>query len=222
MLRYKCLVLDHDDTTVMSTATVHYPSFVEVLRALRPGRAMTLGEYNRLCFDPGFERMCYDLLGFTAEEMAWQLDHWQRYVENHVPPFQPGMPGLIRRQKAEGGLLCVVSQSYARFVERDYAAAGLPLPDRTLGWELGSERQKPHPDPLLLLMAEFSLAPSEILVVDDLKPGFDMARAAGCGCAAALWAHADEPEMRRLLTGDADALPMPTVRALADWLFGAE
>ena len=101
MLRYKCLVLDHDDTAVMSTATVHYPSFVEVLRALRPGRAMTLGEYNRLCFDPGFERMCCDLLGFTAEEMAWQLDHWQRYVENHVPPFQPGMPGLIRRHKAE-------------------------------------------------------------------------------------------------------------------------
>ena len=29
MLKYRCLVLDHDDTTVDSTATVHYPCFVE-------------------------------------------------------------------------------------------------------------------------------------------------------------------------------------------------
>ena len=32
MTRYKCLVLDHDDTAVMSTQAVHYPSFVEVLK----------------------------------------------------------------------------------------------------------------------------------------------------------------------------------------------
>ena len=199
MTRYKCLVLDHDDTAVMSTQAVHYPSFVEVLKKLRPGYTMTLQEYNHLCFDPGFERMCYDLLRFTPEEMAWQLAHWQRYVESRVPPFHPGVPALIRRQKAEDGLVCVVSQSYARFVERDYAAAELPLPDRTLGWELGSELQKPHPDPLYMLMNEFGLSPADILVIDDLKPGFDMAQAVGCACAAALWGHADDPDMQRMM-----------------------
>ena len=33
-LRYKCLVLDHDDTVVNSTATVHYPCFVEYMENL--------------------------------------------------------------------------------------------------------------------------------------------------------------------------------------------
>ena len=31
MLKYPCLVLDHDDTVVASEATVNYPCFVEVL-----------------------------------------------------------------------------------------------------------------------------------------------------------------------------------------------
>lgn len=219
MTRYKCLVLDHDDTAVMSTAAVHYPSFVETLQALRPGGTMTLSEYNRLCFDPGFERMCYDLLHFTQDEMAWQLTHWQRYVEAHVPPFHPGMPEVIRRQKAEGGLVCVISQSYSRFVRRDYEAAGLPPPDRTLGWELGPDMQKPHPAPLRTLMAEYSLSPSDVLVVDDLKPGFDMARAVGCACAAALWGHADDPAMLRLMQSDGDVLPLSNPRKLYEYLF---
>ena len=31
-MRYKCLVLDHDDTLVNSTATMHFPCFCEVLK----------------------------------------------------------------------------------------------------------------------------------------------------------------------------------------------
>lgn len=222
-LRYKCLVLDHDDTAVMSTPAVHYPSFMEALKHLRPGLKMSRTEYNRLNYDPGFEKMCCNVLGFTREEMAWQLRHWQDYVETRVPPFYPGMDEVIRRQKAAGGLLCVVSQSYARFVERDYASAGLPLPDRVLGWELGSEKQKPHPDPLLMLMREFGLKPADILMVDDLKPGFDMARAAGCDCAAALWAYTDDPDMQRLvLAGCPEAVPLYTVNDLAAYQFPEE
>ena len=34
-MRYQCLVLDHDDTVVDSTASVHYPAFMETLRRLR-------------------------------------------------------------------------------------------------------------------------------------------------------------------------------------------
>ena len=34
MLKYPCLVLDHDDTVVRSTPTIHYPAFVETLKAL--------------------------------------------------------------------------------------------------------------------------------------------------------------------------------------------
>ena len=37
-LRYRCILIDHDDTAVDSTEAVHYPAHVEALRILRPGR----------------------------------------------------------------------------------------------------------------------------------------------------------------------------------------
>jgi len=43
-LKYPCLVLDHDDTTVNSTATVHYPCFVEYMAKYFPHVHMTLEE----------------------------------------------------------------------------------------------------------------------------------------------------------------------------------
>ncbi|MBQ7455057.1 MAG: HAD family hydrolase [Clostridia bacterium] len=220
MTRYRCLVLDHDDTAVMSTPAIHFPSFLDTLARLRPGTEMTIGEYSRLCFDPGFERMCYEVFHFTPEEMAWQLENWQRHVERQIPPFHAGMPELIRRQKAAGGLVCVISQSYSRFVLRDYAAAGLPAPDLCIGWEIGSALQKPNPYPLRETLRRFRLSPANALVVDDLKPGYDMARAAGCDFAAALWAYADDPEMQlRVLSGCPGAIAAYTPQEIESLLF---
>ena len=31
-MRFRCLVMDHDDTTVNSTATIHFPSFLAYLK----------------------------------------------------------------------------------------------------------------------------------------------------------------------------------------------
>ena len=45
MLNYRCLVLDHDDTVVRSEETVNYPSFLEALKVLRPGRTCLLYTY---------------------------------------------------------------------------------------------------------------------------------------------------------------------------------
>ena len=77
-LRYQCLVLDHDDTVVNSTATVNFPAFLETLQRLRPelAKSMTLEDYFRYNFDPGFTSLCYDILHFTEEEMQLQLEHW--------------------------------------------------------------------------------------------------------------------------------------------------
>lgn len=192
MTRYRCLVLDHDDTAVMSTPCIHYPSFRDTLAHLRPDVTLSLDEYVQLNFTLGFEKLCFEKLHFTQEEMDWQLENWQRYVRAAIPDFHPGIKEIITRQRAEGGLVCVVSHSYSHFVLRDYAHAGIPAPDCVLGWEEGSEKQKPHPWPLEEIMRRYQLDPGDILMVDDLKPGFDMARAAGCDFAAALWAYEDE------------------------------
>jgi len=57
-MKYKCLVLDHDDTVVNSTATVNFPSFMNVLKKLRPGFSLTLDEFLRYNFEPGFSSFC--------------------------------------------------------------------------------------------------------------------------------------------------------------------
>ena len=40
MLKYPCLVLDHDDTAVKCEITVNYPCFLLALEKFRPGETM--------------------------------------------------------------------------------------------------------------------------------------------------------------------------------------
>ncbi len=44
-MKYKCLILDRDDTIVDSTRTVNFPAFLDSLSKLRPGVTMTCDEY---------------------------------------------------------------------------------------------------------------------------------------------------------------------------------
>ena len=46
MLKYPCLVLDHDDTVVQSEATVNFPYFVYILDQFRPGTKITLRHHD--------------------------------------------------------------------------------------------------------------------------------------------------------------------------------
>ena len=68
-MRFPCLVLDHDDTVVNSTAVIHFPSFLAYLAQVRPGLSYTLDDYFRKNFDPGIIPLFKDELGFTDEEL---------------------------------------------------------------------------------------------------------------------------------------------------------
>ncbi len=188
-MKYRCLVFDHDDTVVNSTATIHHPCFVEYLREFYPGETMDLEEYFLLNFEPGFIPMCRERYAMTDADLAFEARYWQDYVQNHVPRAYPGIREIMERQKAEGGLLCVVSHSFDYNIRRDYAANSLPEPDAVYGWERPERERKPWPFPLEDIMRCFSLRPDEVLMIDDLKPGYDMARAAGVDFAAVGWSN---------------------------------
>ena len=83
----------------------------------------------------------------------------------------------------------MVSHSVKTNILRDYAANDLPEPDAVFGWEMPREQRKPAPYPVERIREMFNLRPAECLVVDDLKPGLDMAGAAGVDFACAAWAH---------------------------------
>lgn len=189
--KYKCLVLDHDDTVVDSSASIHYPSFVEYLKIARPHLAdkYTLDEYFEKNFAPGILELFTEEIGLSEEELKEEELFWREYVKNHIPNAYEGMAEIIADFKAQGGIVAVDSHSVTENIVRDYKANNLPDPDIIYGWDIPKEMRKPAPGTLFDLMEKYNLNPEEILVVDDLKPGYDMAKAAGVDIAAAGWAH---------------------------------
>ncbi len=197
-MNYKALILDHDDTVVDSTATVHYPAFVAFMEQLRGGTDITLEQYFAWNFDPGVLPFFRDIVGLSEEEMVAEEAFWREFVRHHVPTVYPGMHSLMHRFKEAGGLLCVVSHSFGDYIRRDYIANALPEPDIVFGWETPEAVRKPKPHSVWEIEARFGLKPEEILVVDDLKPGYDMAKEAGVPFAAAGWAN-DIPSIENFM-----------------------
>ena len=197
-MRYKCLVFDHDDTVVNSTATIHYPSFLNYLAQYRPGMSCSLEKYFLRNFEPGFIPMCREDYDMTDADLDIEVRFWQEYVEEHIPAAYGGIREIMLRQKAEGGLICVASHSLEKNIRRDYAANDLPQPDLVFGWDLPMEQRKPNPFALEEIMRIYRLGPEELLMIDDLKPGYDMAVRCGVDFAAAGWAN-DIEEIERFM-----------------------
>ena len=217
MLKYPCLVLDHDDTTVNSTATVHYAAFVEYMKMYHPDKILSLEDYFRYNFHPGVIPMFTEICGMTEAEMLEEEAFWNEYVQHHVPEAYPGIREILEEQRKRGGKICVVSHSFSENIRRDYRENNLPEPDMIFGWESPKELRKPSVWPLEQIMKAFGFAPEELLVVDDLKPGYDMARTAGVPFAAAGWAN-DIEEIEQFMRKNC-GLYFKTVPELYRYLF---
>lgn len=217
MIRYRCLVLDHDDTVVRSEETVNFPSFQEALSFLRPKEKMTREEFSYECFFTGFFEMCHDKFHFTEEEHRWQMDFWTEYVRTHVPPPYEGIRPLLQRFRAEGGLICVSSHSGVENITRDYQTHFGFVPDQIFGWELGEEKRKPAPYALEEIMRIYQLAPKDLLMVDDMKPGYMMATACNVAFACAGWSHSD-PRIMHFMRENSD-IYLETTAELGKILF---
>jgi phosphoglycolate phosphatase-like HAD superfamily hydrolase len=77
------------------------------------------------------------------------------------------------------------------------------VPDLIFGWDLEAPKRKPNPYPIIEIMKKFDLNNHEILVVDDLKPGLDMARSCNITFAAAGWSHVI-PEIKSYMEINSD------------------
>ena len=200
MMKYKCLVLDHDDTAVASEASINYPCFLLVLDRFRPGMPhMDLDTFTRWCFDPGFAGVMRQYYHFNDQEMQDEFQMWLDYVKEHIPPAYPGMKEIILEQKRQGGYVCVVSHSGRENILRDYRHHFGIEPDMIFSWEDPEEQRKPSTYPLEKIMETYGLTPADLLVVDDLKPGCDMAKNTGVEIAYAGWGRKNVPEIGQLM-----------------------
>jgi len=197
VLPYRCLILDHDDTAVDSTARVHHPAHVAGMAALRPGLPpLDLEGWFLKNFDPGIGVYLRDELRLSAGELEQELAIWREHTRALDPPFYPGFLETLRAFRARGGIITVVSHSEADVVRRHYRAAARaapasqPLePDLVFGWEQEEHRRKPSPWPAREVLRTFGLQPAQALIVDDLKAGVLMGQRGGVAVAAAGWGH---------------------------------
>ncbi len=218
MLKYPCLVLDHDDTVVQSETTINYPYFCYILDQFRPGQTITLQEYTQGCYSPGFAGMCREKYNFTVQELVDEYNGWKEHIRTHIPAPFAGIDRIIHRQKAEGGMICVVSHSSAENITRDYRTHFGVLPDAIYGWDLPAHQRKPSPHPLEHIMRTYGFTQKELLVVDDLKPACEMSRAAGVEIAFAAWGKREYPDITREMSGLCDYTFYNT-QALETFLF---
>jgi phosphoglycolate phosphatase-like HAD superfamily hydrolase len=190
-MKYRCIILDHDDTAVDSTAGIHYPAHIETMRQLRPtSDIVTLDGWLLKNFHPGIMTFLRDELQFNEYEMDREYTIWQDYTKTRQPDFYPGFLEIIREYKELGGRVAVVSHSTEEFILRDYSRVGAhDIPEIIYGWHHEEEKRKPSPYPVQRILEKFNLSPDEALIIDDLKPAVLMARSSGVRVAGAGWGH---------------------------------
>jgi hypothetical protein len=97
------------------------------------------------------------------------------------------MSDIISEFQNEGGIVTVVSHSESHEIVEDYRRENILVPELVFGWELGLEKIKPSTYPVDTIINNYDLDRSEILVLDDLRPGLEMANKAKVPFATAGW-----------------------------------
>ena len=172
------------------------------MEQLRPGLPkVSLETWFEKNFEPGILSFLVDELGLTTEELALEHRIWREFTSRETPHFYPGFLEALAAYRERGGHIAVVSHSEEHVIRAHYGGAANGhgvVPDLVFGWDLEPDRRKPNPWPVLETLRHFDLEPRDILVLDDLKPGIDMAAAAGVDAAAAGWSH-DIPKIREFM-----------------------
>lgn len=197
MLKFPCLVLDHDDTVVQTERTIGYPYFRDYIERIRPGQTLTFAEYVRDCNNMVFADMCREKWQFTEEELMEEYLGWKAYSRIHTPEVCPGIDRIIKRQKELGGMVFVASLSTKEIIERDFLHHFGFLPDGIYDYDLPADKRKPNHYALRDIMHKHGFAPEQMLMVDDMKLGWQMANSVGVPTAFAGWSKADFPELTK-------------------------
>ncbi len=203
-MRFKCLVLDHDDTAVNSSKELHYPAYREIMPKLRPeAELLSFDAFMSKSFAPGFSEYLRAEFGFSDDEIETEYRMWAEFIGERRVSFFQGFPELIKAYQSAGGITAVVSYSMSDVIAKDYKGQGINIGE-IFGNELEASKNKPNAYPIEFLMRKHGLRADEILVLDDLGFGEAMARNAGAGFAYAAWSHGNIKEINDYMRANAD------------------
>ncbi|MCL2792769.1 MAG: HAD family phosphatase [Spirochaetaceae bacterium] len=223
-LRYKCLFLDHDDTSVNSTPILHHRAHVEIMKIMRPDTLpLSLDDWFRKNFEPGIMEYLKNDLSMSDEEIRIEYGIWREYAEKTVSDFFPGIIEILIEYRNRGGKVVVVSHSDKDLIERDYKTNGFFggesfLPDMIFGWTTDATKRKPHPWPVISSLEALGIEAKDSIILDDLKPGILMGKNSGVDAVTAGWGH-NIPEIKQYMTANTIAY-CSTVEEFRGFLLG--
>lgn len=219
-MKYKCLVLDHDDTAVKSTPEIHYPIYLRTIKMFKPDHElMSMEDFMRASFYPGLYDYYLNVLKLTKEQLDEESRIWHEQVKNVTPHFHEGFDRIVFDFKKAGGVIAVSTQSHREVVLRDYKERLNFIPDFVYGYEDGLDKIKPNPYPIFDIEKKTGIKPSEILMIDDLRTGLEMAKAGGCDFVASGWSHF-VPEIRDYMKANSKHY-FSTTEELYNFIFNA-
>lgn len=217
--RFKALIVDHDDTTVDSSRSIHWPAHCVTMRELRPGIVpVSFDGWMIKNHTIGIRKFLREEIGFQGRDKNRELEIWRSFTTTTTPSFYDGILDVYRRFTELGGIFAVCSHSEEEQIRRHYSEKGDGfMPSVIYGWNDDKMKIKPNPFPVEDLMRRFDLDRSDCCVLDDLSPGIEMAKAARVVSVGAGWAH-DIESIRVSMKSSCDFF-FPTVSQFRDWLF---
>ena len=103
-LRYRCILIDHDDTAVDSTAAIHYPAHLEALRDPAPRPHAADARTNGSCgnFHGIMDYLEGELRDDRRRSCASELEIWRSWTTSRVPAVLSRVPRAAGRLPAGG------------------------------------------------------------------------------------------------------------------------
>ena len=195
-LKYKCIVIDHDDTAFDSTPVAHYPAYLrfceKFMKEKEGYEILTLQGWYRMLWDWQFEEYLTEGMKLSPEEQKIEYQMWREYTTQcHPKPF-PGFLEMLREYKEKGGIIVVCSHSHAEDVIRHYKEYDFEVDDVYGGVRGKPELCKPFTYPIDQVKMKFNLKNEDICVIDDLSPGFQMAKNANVDAIGVLYGEGHE------------------------------
>lgn len=184
---YKCIAFDVDGTLVDTKQSI--------ITSLQKVLLEELGQQ----YSEEELRFAFGIPGTATLEQLKVPDiqtiskKWIEYIRenSHLVRVFPGIEDLLAKLKTAGIALGLVTSRTRVELDSDLVRLGLLGNFTTVVCADDTEKPKPHPDPLLKLMAETGLGREDVLYVGDTIYDSQCAQAAGVKFALALWGAMD-------------------------------
>ena len=190
-LQYKCIVLDHDDTTVNTTPLIHYQSYINFMNKYKPNSPqITLQQWYVEMWDKNLFQFLSDYMKLNETEMKQISEEWMKLHKTIPIQMFEGFYELMTEYKQLGGIVCICSHSQQKVIQQFYDSYrdGILQPDCIFGLEKNEiEKCKPYTYPIEEIMRKYQLEKKDIVVIDDLYHGLEMARRSGVDAIGTLY-----------------------------------